>query len=500
MSEHFISRDDAERDLLAAAAYLGESITSSDGHAEAMLAVVPMYLERGEVDVAAELANTVDDPFTRDKLLTVVAEKCAEIDDDEYALQLADAIEDEGLRSKAFELIGIKKASAGQIDKARAIAAEITHPDAVVSAIAVSCAASGDWAGASEAVGELEFPTDRVHTLLELAASAVRGGQTEIAAEKLDEAATAADEIEHREEKIRSLIEIGEHFIEASRNDLAIAVLDTAKRAAEALDNVHRDNFLAAISLGFMRAGSPDFSSRSLDLIGDKTQEASCLLGRAREQWRREQHDEALASLEESCAVLRSQREAETRNTKAKMALFGSIAVQFAGFGKGERAIEIAQGIEYEGERDEALTQIASLLTAEGEDERARDALRSMPDDASRAFALIVMSDAKEKRNERVAALEMLDEAMHLVDAVPQLTLRSNAYNEIARRLSNYGETARAADVAAMNLSTIMSVRDESSRVTLLTALSASPTAAAIGRESYLNSGLDGLLAAASRG
>ena len=182
------------------------------------------------------------------------------------------------------------------------------------------------------------------------------------------------------------------------------------------------------------------------------------------------------------------------------MALFGSIAVQFAGFGKGERAIEIAQGIEYEGERDEALTQIASLLTAEGEDERARDALRSMPDDASRAFALIVMSDAKEKRNERVAALEMLDEAMHLVDAVPQLTLRSNAYNEIARRLSNYGETARAADVAAMNLSTIMSVRDESSRVTLLTALSASPTAAAIGRESYLNSGLDGLLAAASRG
>ena len=103
MSDHFISFDDAENDLLACAAYLGERIRSSDGHAEAMRAIIPRYLAKGSVDLAAELANAVDDPFSRDKLLTMVAERCAELGDDEYAVQLADAIEDHGMRSQALE-------------------------------------------------------------------------------------------------------------------------------------------------------------------------------------------------------------------------------------------------------------------------------------------------------------------------------------------------------------------------------------------------------------
>ena len=91
MAEHFISRDEAESDLLACAAYIAESIESADGHAEATSAVVQRYLAKGEVDLAAELANSVDDPFTRDRLLIHVAEKCAQADDDEYARQLVEA-------------------------------------------------------------------------------------------------------------------------------------------------------------------------------------------------------------------------------------------------------------------------------------------------------------------------------------------------------------------------------------------------------------------------
>src|SRR6476659_8341471 len=102
MSEHFISYEDAQHDLLTAAAYLAERIKSNDGRAEAMNAVVPRFVKLGNVDLAAELANSVDDPFTRDKLLAEVAEKCAQIDDDEYAIQLAESAEEFGLRSQAF--------------------------------------------------------------------------------------------------------------------------------------------------------------------------------------------------------------------------------------------------------------------------------------------------------------------------------------------------------------------------------------------------------------
>src|SRR4051794_12351991 len=110
MSPQLIDFQTAENDLLACAAYLAQNIGNSDGHAEAIKEIVPYYLEKGEVDLAAQLADSVEDTFVRDKLLTAVAEKCAEIDDDEYALQLADAIEDVGLRAIAFERVAIQKA------------------------------------------------------------------------------------------------------------------------------------------------------------------------------------------------------------------------------------------------------------------------------------------------------------------------------------------------------------------------------------------------------
>ena len=64
MPEHFISRNKAEGDLLSAAAFLAENIKSADGHAEAMKAIVPLYLAKGDVDLAAELANKVGEPFS----------------------------------------------------------------------------------------------------------------------------------------------------------------------------------------------------------------------------------------------------------------------------------------------------------------------------------------------------------------------------------------------------------------------------------------------------
>ena len=54
----------------------GAGVLRESGYPE-FPAVVPRYLANGDVDLAAELANTVDDPFTRDRLLIHVAEKCA---------------------------------------------------------------------------------------------------------------------------------------------------------------------------------------------------------------------------------------------------------------------------------------------------------------------------------------------------------------------------------------------------------------------------------------
>ena len=464
MSDHLISFTDAESDLLSCSAFLAEAIQSRDGRAQAMMTVVPQYLAKGDVDMAAELANTVDDPFVRDRLLIAVAEKCAAADDDEYALQLVDAIEDFGLQSQARERIGLQLAANGKFEKAREVADTMDHRDTVLAGIAVKQHADDDQDAALKTINLIGFPGSTVHALLAMAAGDIEAEDFERSAELLEKASIAAEDIEHDEEKVRAFIDIGNSFIAAKRNDRAVETLDKGRGFADVLDNTHRDNFLSGISLGFLRAGSLELADRTLDSVADKTQIASCLLGFAREFWRRDEKTEAFESLEEAYAILRSQHEKETRDSKAKFALFTAIAVQFAGFEKGERAIGIVQEIADENESMNALGQIAQILTIQKNDEVARQALNLIRDDVHRMFALIRVSDAAASNDENEIATGLLEEAYALAEGVPQMASRSAAFIECAKRFLQHGNLDRAREISLENLQTISTIRDESTR------------------------------------
>jgi len=471
MSNFFISRERAESDLLAAAAYIGERIKSSDGHAEAMNAVVPRYLANGEVDLAAELANSVNDPYSRDRLLTLIAEKCAAIDDDEYALQLADAIEDRGLRVQAFERIGMVKAAKGEISKAEDIAVGMEHPDFVYSGIAVFQESDGDEASAADTLDRIEFASARVAAMLHIAAANIQKDEYQQAVKWLEKAVVSAHEIEHVEEKIRALCDVGNQFIEAKQNDKAVETFAAAREIAELLDNVHRDPFLATCALGFLHSGSADMGDSTLDLVTDKTSMASALLGFARDAWTKDAKDDAVETLEESYAILRSQREAETRDSRARNALLASIATQFAGFGKTERGVEIAFENPDPNERTGALTQIVRILTIQNEDELARQTLDEIDDDAGRLFAFIGMADVKRSQDKSGESIAFLDEAALMADSIPQLASRSGVLNEIAARFAEQGQTEKAREIISQNMSLISEILDNSSQAALLASI-----------------------------
>ncbi len=237
------------------------------------------------------------------------------------------------------------------------------------------------------------------------------------------------------------------------------------------MDNVHRDYYLATVALGFLRAGSLELADRALDLVTDKTQITSCLNGFAQIFWTNGEKDEALETLEESYAILKSQRDAETRDSRAKFQVFSAISVQFARFEKAERAVEIAQENIDETEKTSALAQIAQVCTLQGKDEIARQSVNAIPDDAQRMFALIGISDAKNKLSEREDAIKFLNEAAALGETVPQLASRSSAFNELAARFLNYGDSEKAREISFENLQTISKIRDESSRAVALSQL-----------------------------
>jgi tetratricopeptide (TPR) repeat protein len=468
MSEHQISLEEANTNLLACATYLAEEVRSSDGHAEAIKQIVPFYLEKGDVDLAAALSDAVDDPFVRDRLLTFVAEKCAAIDDDEYAFQLIEAIEDYGAQNGARERIALQKSAKNEFEKALEIAGALVHPDDAYADIALHQFAQEDEAGAEKTLAKIEFPYSKAVALQNIALFNLQKNETEAACLYLEKAASAADEIEYTEEQIRAFVDIANHFIEAKRSDKAIEFFDKAKTAAENLDNIHRDSFLSAIALGFLRSGSIDLADRTLDLVTDKTQMTTTLVGFSQIFNEKNERDEALETLEEGYAILKSQKDLEIRSSQARFSLWSSIAVLFARYEKAERAIEIAQEIADDEAQMSALSQIAQSLTLQGKDEQARQAIDAIIEDSNKLSALIGISDAKNRLEKQAEAVEILGEAASLAETVPHLAPRSSAFIELARRFKNYGETDRAREISHENLETIAQIRDESNRAVAL--------------------------------
>ena len=176
------------------------------------------------------------------------------------------------------------------------------------------------------------------------------------------------------------------------------------------------------------------------------------------------EREEAFETLEEGYMILKSQKDLEIRDSRARFRLWSTIAVLFARYEKPERAIEIAQEITDEGEQTSALSQIAQVFTSQGKDDSAREALVAISEDSSRLFALIGVSDAKNRMENREEAIEILNEAAELTETVSQFIPLSSALSELASRFVKYGEIDKARELSLANLETIAQIRNESSR------------------------------------
>jgi tetratricopeptide (TPR) repeat protein len=403
--------------------------------------------------------------------LSDVADKCAEIDDDEYALQLVESIEDLSLQSEAKERIAVRKAFIGEFDKAFEITALLDHPSHALGIIAYRQTVNNLETEAQQTLARIEYPAAKVNALQLIAGHYEKENKIEQANNALDEAVKAAEETDLAEETARILQYIAEHFRANGRNDKAIETFEKAKLIAEKVEGVHRDNLLAGVSIGQLRAGSVDLADRTLDLVNDPAQTAACLVGFSRVFWKKGEREDALESLEEAYALVKSQRDRDIRDSRAHFATLGTIAVQFAKCEKPERAIEIAQENISESEQTSALAQIAQVCTQQSKDEFARQAIAAIRDEVNRMSALIGVADAKKSLGAEEKAIEVLNEAAALCESIPQLPARSSAYNELAERFHEYEKTERAQELLHESLETIADIRDESTRAVTLAQL-----------------------------
>lgn len=471
MSE-VISSESASENLISCAVFLADRVRSAEARAAALQPVIERFLEREDVDSAAEYADSIGDPFLRDRMLIRVIARCVELKDDEYARQLVDAIEEDGARASAKETLALQLAGRGDFEEAIAIAEELVHSAEAYAGIAVNLAIRGEHGRAIEVLDRVDFYNSRVDALVEIAAVRLRNGETAGAVEVLEKALSDCDEIEFEEDRIRSYLRLGAAFVETERKDRAIESLEKARQLAERIEGPHRDNLLAGIAVAFLAAGSVDLADRCLDLVIDKTQMASALVGFSRIYREEEDPDEALDAVEEALAILRSEGDKEIRNSKARYQVFKDIAIEFAWVGKFERAMEIAQQNPDPALVRNALVNISQISVLRGEDELSQQALAALGSEVDRVWGLLSASDAKEAADAREDAVALLDEAYGESESIPQQIVKAEIRTEIAKRYHHYGLEDRAREAAAECLAVVPQIMGDSNRAIALCDLS----------------------------
>lgn len=464
MSDNTPSTKKSSLEILNCALGLAESIKSSEGRSAAMETLVGYFIRNDNVDRAAELANSVPEAVIRDRLLVRVIGKCVELDDDEYAYQLLEAIEDDRAIEAAKENFALTKAAKGDFEKAFELVKDLDHVHEALAGIAVQQAFRGDEAGAINTLERVNFYEARVRALLEIAAHHFENDRIAIAESFLDRARKDAQEIDFTDIKIEEGMTIAADYNLLKKYSTAVEVFEWVKEMVEQTDGAKKDTWLFNIAYGFMAAGNVERADETLDLVNDKCEIADCLVNFSELFLRDGEEEESADALEEAYAILNSQQEREVRDSKARFRVFANIAKQFAELNKNERAIEIAHGISSPPHRYFALTRIAQICTRKRNDSMAKIALQAIDEDTQRMTALVSVSDAKVLNEENEAALSVLREALSMADSVTQFTVRSEIYGEFISRFHKLGDEETARMIASRNLALITKIKGNENR------------------------------------
>lgn len=499
MTKHIISSDEARKNLLACAAYLAEEIQTSEAQAEAMQAVIPLYLAENNVDTAAELANSVDFAAARERLLTDVAVKCAEINDDDYALQLIEAIEDPIVKISAVESIVYQIAARGDIDKAFEINNLLADKSLVNSYTAFRLDEKGEESEALQLIEAITDPMTKAECLQHIALEKFKKGDGEKAARLLEESNLAVRQLDYPPEKINALHTVSYRFGQIGRGDRSIEVLAEIQRIIEnlppvenddaqeieayqlsniragnidILDNVFnpndRERLMSEVSLAYFEAGSEDLADRALDKITDQTKIASVLLGFAREYKKRGENSAALETLDEAYQIIKSQHDRNTIDSAARFKVFKNVTLEYAEFDRPETAIEAAVSIPFDAERFDTLIKIAQIRAVQNDDQSVRKTISEIDDEASKAFAGIAAAAVKIEQEKSSEAVEYLNQAANSAENILQPVLRLNVYLGLAKNYAAAGVVDKTRNAARQALQTAAQIKNEAARAVVV--------------------------------
>lgn len=458
MTDYLIDDELAEEDVLACATRVAETIKNLEGHGEAMSAMAARYADAGQLDFAIALVATIEDPFIKDRALAELAVKAMDAGAGDEARQLLKSVEDPGFSASAVAQISIKLAEAGHYDAAVAMASELDDASYTLAEIAVHCADGGHYDQASEIIRNIEYAPAAVWALTELAARQLSAGQGAQAAESLSEARALAQTIELAKDRASLLVETAVKYMDAGEPDEAREVLTEASRLAGSIEiTVIRESTLAQVCNGYARIGETESALALVAEIEDSFQTASALTGIASEQLRAGRQDEALNLLSRALqTVLDEEFYDESNYPASRYRALAEISALYTAAAQYDRAIQTAQLIEADKERNEAFARIVTDLIRSKANDAALRIARLIEDAYLKTVALTNIAGAirKEGEPEEEHALSLLSEAERVTEQIEWSYQKALALAHLALKHAEAGREREAAQLLLQALET----------------------------------------------
>ncbi|HWP52946.1 MAG TPA: hypothetical protein VN476_02375, partial [Pyrinomonadaceae bacterium] len=419
-------------EFVKAAVSLARTIDGLEDQGEILSSAAGIYAESGQLDFAVNLAQTIDDSYQRDLALTKLAAICATDGDDAQADSLLEMIQDDTVYAAGIEQIAAVYARAGEIDKATETARRLSDSDSALSSVARACPSRDLLTDCLEVAHSIDYPELRVTALIELAGTARKLEAQDVSAEIIEQAASAADELEFPEQRIEARVRLAAWHKDNDQTEPGTEILRKARADCEEIDGSDRNAALGQVAAAF--AGLRDFTSAEqlLEEIEDPYDFCHATAEVAFEHYQAGDQNAAGKLLADGLEVIKDEPVYGEQSLIRRRAVLGFLTETYASIGRLEDALQVAELLDSDEQKDSTLRQIAFISASSDNPNTAFEVFEKIKDDSMRVLGKVDVVRAWTRSDRLELADHLLSNASAEVAKVEWPQQRTKCLAELA--------------------------------------------------------------------
>lgn len=460
-------------DALAAALRVSGTVKNADAYDELAFAIARRYAQRTEFNLAVDIADTINDPYTMERTIAEIAVMLAADGQDDGALELIDSLEDFSHQATAKSQIAIAHAAAGEFEVASEIASGMEDNSSTLVAIAYLSADKGEHDRALDILEMLDFPLGSVSIRSRVAEDYQRAGRFEEALELLSQALDETEAIDPPNERVGALTDLALRFNEAGQDERVAEILLEAVEIANKSDESFKDAVLSQIASGYARLKQYDKAVSVTEEIDNVFLATTTLVDLAVIEHEDESRiPDAVLLLTDALDLIVEDQPQTQRDEAQRDYLLTRIAFSFANFGKVDQALKTARAIGALDSRHHALSGVTTHYADSGDFDDALMAARGIEDETFKAYVLTGIGRAMIKSSANEQGLDILSEVSRSIETLERQIDRAQvtANLAVAYREAGQGEMVESLIDQALQFAKLLT--DTSAKASALLSIS----------------------------